>query len=863
MKTVIPILALLLCALATPPQMHAQQTTEFDLEAYQLFLDQHQNLSFDGLLELYPADDLLSESPVRFKDALYADTVQRYYRLNTQEVGLLERHRFLVTDRIRYKSFGEAFFTIYKRDLPVYLSSDAILHALHMSYSEILMNLEHHELKPRLEMLLGGLHQQLAQLDARYGDSDIMKRSLLDLDLYLTIPRLLLGETATPYFRQNEEEVTGLMTLIDNRTMAEYPLFSHVPRDIDFSQFTPRGHYTQTEQLTRYFQAMMWLGRTELYLILPQSMRYNMLSEEERNRIARRQTINAYLIREALEKPELVRILEQMDRLITFLAGESDNVTPDHLDQLQQRTEFEHAGALEDMDVYLAFRSNLEQASFASQRILSQILRTDPTSPEKVEPASAFLLLGQRFIIDSFVMGSVVYDNVANPNRMLPKSADVLFALGNNDAIGLLEEELNYYGYERQLAALRYLIDSYGHEYWQTSFFNMWLNAIRKLNPRQDRPSQYGDPSNRFNQPKRSELPEFMQTKAWSRKTMTTQLASWAQLRHDNLLYGKQSYSVGPVCEYPHSYVEPVPQFFRAMHLLAVNAQQSFEDILDDGWMRSRILNYFRNLERMMGKLGPIAQKQIDGIDTSPDEKAFLKEMLHESNVCGIQITGWYKDLYFTGEDGALEKDYVVADVHTSPFDEVGNRVGWVYHVGTGPLNLAILTARLGDGNTYAFVGPVMSYYEHVSVNFKRLTDEEWVGMFENEPALRPEFVNSYLFDSGEFYYDNRNHVVSADQEDRTGFSESAGEIVLRQNYPNPFNSGTTIAFRIPAELANSPVKLAVYDVQGRMVQTLIDQPMPAGNYTARWEANAASGTYYYRLEAAGQTKTGQMTLIK
>lgn len=863
MKTVMPIFALLLCLVSAPNHLMAQQSPEFDFEAYKQFLEEHHGLSYDGLLDLYPVDELPGESPTRFSDALYADSLQRFYRLNNEERALLDRHSFLVTDRIRYESFGEAFFTIYKRDLPVYLSSDAILHALHMSYSEILQNLEHWELKPRLEQLLTGLHGQLTELHERYGDGRMMLRSLRDIDLYLTVPRLLLGQSATPYFSENEKEVKELMKLIDGRNMSEYPLFAHVPRTIDFSQFTPRGHYTNSEALTRYFQAMMWLGRTEFYLILPKSVKYNSLSEEEQNQIAQRQTINAYLIHDALAEPEPARNLEQMDRMITFLAGESDNVTPNHLDQLKSSTGFEDASALTDIDVYLTFRRYLQEAPFASQRILSQILVTDPTTPDKIEPASAFLLLGQRFIIDSFVMGNVVYDKVANPNRMLPKSADVLFALGNNDALELLRKELEYFGYGRQLAALRYLIDSYEPAYWQTSFFNMWLNAIRQLNPRQERESITNDTSDRFDKPRRSELPRFMQTEAWSRKTMTTQLASWAQLRHDNLLYGKQSYSGGPVCEYPHTYVEPVPHFFRAMKQLATIAEQDFGELLEDGWMRNRILYYFGTLEEVMDKLGPIAQKQIEGINTSPDEKAFLKEMLHESHECGIELTGWYKDLYYTGDVGALKKDYVAADVHTSPLDQSGNPVGWVYHVGTGPINLAILTAEPGDGNTYAFVGPVMSYYEHVSVNFKRLTDEEWVAMFEDEPALRPEFVDSYLFDSGEFYYDHRSYVVSADQTDRSAFSGTPGEIELRQNYPNPFNSSTTIAFRIPSDLTNSPVKLAVYDVQGRLVQTLIDQSMTAGNYTARWEANAASGTYYYRLEVGGQTRTGQMTLVK
>ncbi len=863
MKTLLTLHSLLLCALLFSIPSPAQQGPDFDLEAYQQFLEQHQNLSYDGILELYPVDDLPEKSTVRFHEALYADTVQRFYRLNDRELEMLERHRFLVTDRIRYESFGEAFFTIYKRDLPVFLSSDAILHAWHMSYSEILQNLEHHVLLPRLEHLLGELHGQLEALDRRYGDNRIMRQSLRDMDLYLTIPLRLLGKPTDPFYEDNREQVGELMDAIEARTMAELLLFAEIPRTLDFSQFTPRGHYNKSNQLTRYFQAMIWLGRTELYLIVPKSDRYNHLSQEERDQIARRQTITSYLIHEALAQPDARRTLNSIDRMITFLVGDSDNVTPDHLEMLKERTGFENAQSLANMDVYREFRSVLEDAPFASQRILSQILSTDPSSPDKVEPASAFLLLGQRFIIDSFAMGNVVYDKVANPNRMLPRGADVLFSLGNNDALEVLRKELEYYRYMRQLAAQRYLIDTYDDSFWESSLFNLWLNAIRQLNPRQDRITHFGTPSNRFEQPLRTELPEFMQTRAWSRKTMTTQLASWAQLRHDNLLYGKQSYSVGPVCEYPHTYVEPVPQFFRAMKLLSRVSQDKFGNLLDDGWMRNWILRYFRNLEEIMDKLGPIAQKHIDGVDTSQDEKAFLQEMLHESYDCGIEITGWYKDLYFTGDEGALEKDYVVADVHTSPFDEMGNQVGWVFHVGTGPLNLAVLAAELGDGNTYTFVGPVMSYYEHTSVNFKRLTDEEWVAMFEDRPAMRPEFTEAYLFDSGEYYYDHRGYVVSADPDDNQASANVPGSIELHQNYPNPFNSGTTIAFRIPEALAHSPVTLSVYNVQGQLVQTLLDQPMPAGNYTVRWEAHAASGTYYFRLEAGGQKKTGQMTLVK
>ncbi|MEX2632828.1 MAG: DUF3160 domain-containing protein, partial [Balneolales bacterium] len=242
------------------------------------------------------------------------------------------------------------------------------------------------------------------------------------------------------------------------------------------------------------------------------------------------------------------------------------------------------------------------------------------------------------------------------------------------------------------------------------------------------------------------------------------------------------------------------------------------------------------------------------------DEKEFLQGMLHESRMCGVEMTGWYSDLFFTGEDGALKEDFIVADVHTTPYDEAGLRVGWVMHAGTGPLNLAVVATKMADGNTYAFVGPVMSYYEHVSIDFKRLTDEEWAKTFDDEPSMRPGFESSYLFSSGDHYYDNRNYVVTADPDEPNTI---ATRLELDQNYPNPFNSGTLIGFKIPAALAHHQVELSIYNVQGQLVETLIDQPMPSGNYTVRWDANVSSGVYFYRLTTGGQETSGKMTLIK
>ncbi len=83
----------------------------------------------------------------------------------------------------------------------------------------------------------------------------------------------------------------------------------------------------------------------------------------------------------------------------------------------------------------------------------------------------------------------------------------------------------------------------------------------------------------------------------------------------------------------------------------------------------------------------------------------------------------------------------------------------------------------------------------------------------------------------------------------------------LEQNYPNPFNPATSIQYSV-AEAGQ--VHLAVYNVMGQQVETLVSGTKSAGTYRVRWDAGRrASGIYYYRLRAGGQVLTRQMTLIK
>jgi hypothetical protein len=100
----------------------------------------------------------------------------------------------------------------------------------------------------------------------------------------------------------------------------------------------------------------------------------------------------------------------------------------------------------------------------------------------------------------------------------------------------------------------------------------------------------------------------------------------------------------------------------------------------------------------------------------------------------------------------------------------------------------------------------------------------------------------------------------------QTGTVSSAPAIAsnglsLAQNSPNPFRRSTDIAFSLARE---GRAELRVYDVGGRLVQTLIDDTLPAGPHTVRFERPATgSGVFFYKLTADGKTMSRKMVLLR
>ncbi|MEW5922800.1 MAG: T9SS type A sorting domain-containing protein [Candidatus Zixiibacteriota bacterium] len=91
-------------------------------------------------------------------------------------------------------------------------------------------------------------------------------------------------------------------------------------------------------------------------------------------------------------------------------------------------------------------------------------------------------------------------------------------------------------------------------------------------------------------------------------------------------------------------------------------------------------------------------------------------------------------------------------------------------------------------------------------------------------------------------------------------------EFNLRANYPNPFNSCTVIEYSLPSK---SPVTIAIYNLLGQKVRTLVKMEQAAGNYSIIWDGmdnigeQVSSGIYFYRMETDQFTQTRKMILLK
>ena len=413
-----------------------------------------------------------------------------------------------------------------------------------------------------------------------------------------------------------------------------------------------------------------------------------------------------------------------IDRTLRAFLGESDNMTPTDFTALLALLGVDSAAAaLAKTDDQLA--SAIVSGGFGIQRIASQLLFVAPGN-QGAPLDRAFLLIGQRFTLDAQVLSDVVYDRVSQaPYRMMPDPLDVAFAaLGNSGAAGLLADDLAAHpGYPQALHQARVLVDMHEPAYFTESLYTAWLGALRAASPAG--PPSVGQPA-------------IAATEPWNRRVLQMQLASWAELRHDNLLYAKQSYTGIPVCEFPDAYVEPNPALWHALVELA-NRGTAMVTALQPIWPSTfdTPAPYFASLASTAAMLEAMAIQQEKGQPFTADQMSFVNQAVEykdESVVCATvkRPAGWYPKLFYRPND-ADQQNTIVADVHTQPSDEAGNPVGKVLHVATGFPRLMVVTFDTCTG-PHAYAGVVSAYHEATTENFERLTDQQWSDQIAGNP---------------------------------------------------------------------------------------------------------------------------------
>jgi hypothetical protein len=689
-------------------------------------------LDAEAFAAAYPAPAPASLTYVA-REAAGLDLVQQgAFALSEAEQTALDAHGFVISGEKAFPTFLYGYESIYALDLPVYVSADAVLHAVHSSYDTVLKFLELTTLRARVGQVVSNLRAALAAGGAAdYGDD-----ARADLDLYLAVFDSLLrldGQVSAPVAGADAAMIDYLVRqALAAEGAATVVLFGD-DRDLDFSQFTPRGHYTEDPRLKAYFRALIWAGRTEFRF-----MEVN--GETGELEFRRRDLMAAYALRELMDVATTAA-WTQVDETVRAFVGEADNLTLPELGRLLTDLDLERGAQLADVDDARIAQAILDNG-YGVQQIASQLVINGTEGELPLN--RSFLLWGQRYVIDSHAFSNVTWART-EAKRMMPDPLDVAFSvLGNNTAGALLAPEMEKYDYQGDLAAMRALADAHGADFWQANLYTLWLGALRTLSPAAEAPEG---------------VPAVFTGEAFSRRLMNTQLASWAELRHDTLLYAKQSYTDGAACEFPDAYVEPVPEVWQAIADFGTRGRAlvstlTFENALEplpealagepqlypSPNLRDLTLTWFDELANTAGILKSMAEHQRAGTPFDDAQMAFINEAIHLDPGCGAPTgaTGWLARLYFD-DAAAVVADMLVADVHTQPTDEVGTPVGRVLHVGTGYPRLAVFTVETCEGPR-AYVGVTSAFHQVVTEDYERLTDEAWQARF-SDPATQPVFV--------------------------------------------------------------------------------------------------------------------------
>ena len=474
----------------------------------------------------------------------------------------------------------DQLFNIYEQNdysqFPNFVTTDVFLQLYHLYIDCTLREIEENQLLPMMIQFCRNMHELLYNMERWSGfDEQVNKVAMHNTTFYNVAYKLFTGEwISDPEPDSNDmQEYKNVMASENN--LSDYMEDYH---DILFpySLFRPRGHYTRTEKLQRYFRGMMWI----------QSVPFGLDNEDE-VRAAVQQAC-------ALKSDKTAqKNYNRLNQLITYMMGQSDNLSLPQVLAEVEKTGMQMEHLIHSDEAIAKITAALKEIGDKQTRIRPKF---EKTSHNKIN------VMPQRYQPDAEVLLNMVdYDN--NPTkRAVPKGLDFFAAMGVSAAEQILMEEKT--DWKALGDSLKSMKKRMGEIDWQETTCTQWMNALKVLTDKEGK----------------DKMPYFMVTPEWDKKDLNAVLASWAELKHDAILYAKQP--AGAECGGGEEIPDPVVKGY-------VEPNVGF-------WKKA--IELLDNTEKLLKQENMLPEKVKDATERMRDEAQFLLR-ISEKELAGQEPT--------------------------------------------------------------------------------------------------------------------------------------------------------------------------------------------------------------------------------
>jgi hypothetical protein len=621
------------------------------------------------------------------------------------------------------------FFTLYEQarytNVPIFVTTDSLLHVYHLLFDKVLRTAEVEHFIPMLRDLNAALLARTDEIYRALQDTDWEDPARRTVAFVGVASQVLDPDVLVPAYA--EDLVEAEVALVEDAAgMLPSPIFPELRYGEDYTQYIPRGHYTKSDALKAYFKSMMWYGRMTFRVSRPNETRSALL------------LVHALRTAQVKGRPALEPWADLYSSTV-FFVGRSDDLTVLQYGKVMDQIYGDGITVDELVDEQRLERFIEDVKLLPPPRILGIVIMDTENVEEETK---GMRFMGQRFVPDAYIFRELMYRNVGtrDERRGLPKGLDIPAAMGSERAYQLLDEmgETRYANYDAQMDKMQSWLSGLSVEEWTETLYNSWLYCFHPL---LDVP---GDG-----------YPAFMRSEAWVDKQLNTVLGSFAELKHDTILYAKQAYAeLGgapppPPPAPPRGYVEPLPEFYARLTALT---EMTLTGLGQRGLLVEQDEASLQRLSRLAQSLQTMAEKELRGEPLTEDEYRTIRFYGGELEHLTMAAADTPDEGYAIGGQAMPEEQpqaAVIADVATDPWPQL------VLELGVGRIDElhAVVPLIEDDGSITLQVakGGVFSYYEFTWPMDDRLTDEKWREMLaEGEAPPRPDWISSFYTQEGE-----------------------------------------------------------------------------------------------------------------